>query len=185
MTDWDRRYREGFYDGAIKPHTLLSQHWRDIPGRRVVDIAMGNGRDALFLAQKGFFVTGLERSGEAIKIAQQSAKRENMLIWPVQGDVARLPFKPHSFDGVTVFYFLAREVMEEIVALLERGGVLIYETYLKGQNGFDGPKNPDHLLDAGELKALLGGFDIILYEESIEVEEGKKKAVARAVGKKR
>ena len=186
MIDWDKRYREGFYNGATDPHPLLVKHWRHIPGPRVLDVPMGSGRDAIFLAGKGYFAAGLEKSGEAIKIAQLSALDRNVSVRSVQGDVSHIPFKAGSFDGITVFYFLDRAAMGEIAALLRKGGVIIYETYLKKQNEFDGPRNPDYLLDDGELRRLLDGFDLIFYEEAVEKDDkGKKKAIAKAVGKKK
>ena len=69
--DWDKRYREGFYDGATEPHTLLRQFWHTIPKGTVVDVAMGNGRNAIFLAGKGYGVCGLDHSLEALRIAKK------------------------------------------------------------------------------------------------------------------
>lgn len=76
MVDWDKRYREGFYGGATEAKGLLTKYWKTIPGKRVLDVAMGNGRNALFLADKGYFVAGLERSVEAIKIAKKAWQKE-------------------------------------------------------------------------------------------------------------
>ncbi len=183
--DWNRRYKEGFYSGAIEPHTLLKQFWPTIPGRRVADIAMGNGRDALFLSEKGFFVTGLEGSIEAIKISKETMALKNLFMWPVLGDAKALPYRKNSFDCVIIFYFLQREAIDETKALLKKGGIFIYETYLKRQNDIDRPRNPAHLLDDGELIGYFSGFELLFYEEIIENSGGKKRAVARAVGRKK
>ena len=84
-----------------------------------------------------------------------------------------------------VFYFLQREAIDEIKALLKKGGILIYETYLKRQNDIDRPRNPAYLLDDGELIGYFKGFELLFYEEIIENSGGKRKAIARAVGRKR
>ena len=183
--DWNKRYREGFYDGAIEPHTLLKKFWRTIPGRRVVDIAMGNGRDAMFLSEKDFFVTGLDNSIEAINITKKTMVQRGLTVYPVLGDAKRLPYKKSNFDCVLVFYFFDREIMDEIRGLLKKGGIFIYETFLKRQNDIDRPRNPDYLLDDGELKTYFGEFELLFYEESIETAGGKKRAIARAIGRKR
>ena len=185
IVDWNRRYREGFYNGATEPHVLLKRFWPTIPGRHVADIAMGNGRDALFLSEKGFFVTGLEGSVEAIKISKETMAQKNLFIWPVLGDAGALPYRKNSFDCVIVFYFLQREAVDEIKALLKKGGILIYETFLKRQNDIDRPRNPAYLLDDGELIGYFKGFELLFYEEIIENSGGKRRAVARAVGRKR
>lgn len=185
MVNWDKKYRDGFYNGAIEANALLAKHWQKIRGRRVADIAMGNGRNALFLADKGYFVVGLERSAEAIKIAKKRMKERSLLMWPVLGDAAYLPFRKNSLDGAIIFYFLMRGIMKEVKALLKKDGILIYETFLKRQNGIDGPRNMDYLLDDGELMGYLDGFEILLYEETIIEAAGKRKVVARAVGRKK
>lgn len=185
MVDWDRRYREGFYDGAIEANTLLAKYWQTICGRRVADIAMGSGRNALFLADKGYFVAGLERSTEAIKIAKNSMAERNLHIWPLLGDAAHLPFRKNSLDGIIIFYFLMRGIMKEVKALLKKDGILMYETFLKRQNSIDRPRNADYLLDDGELISYLDGFEILFYEETIIESAGKRKVVARAVGRKK
>jgi tellurite methyltransferase len=185
VVNWNKRYREGFYSGAIDPHALLTKFWPVIPGRRVVDIAMGSGRDALFLSEKGFFVTGLESSIEAINIAKETTTQKNLVVYPVLGDARRLPYRENTFDCTLVFYFLERESIHKIQALLKKGGILMYETFLKRQNNIDRPRNPDYLLDDGELIGYFKGFEVLFYEETIENNGDRRKAIARAVGRKR
>jgi len=183
--DWDRRYREGFYDGAIDPHPLLQKFWHMIPKGHVVDIAMGNGRNSLFLAQKGYKTWGLDRSFEAIKIAKETVGARECEVSLVLGDASTLPFKQGVMTGVIVFYFLLREIMTEVVDLLESGGILIYETFLKRQNAIDRRRNPEFLLDDGELISRFGKLDLLFYEETISEIRGKERAIAKYVGRKR
>jgi tellurite methyltransferase len=184
-TDWDKRYREGFYKGTVEPHRLLEKYWHVISGRYVADIPMGNGRDSLFLSEKGFFVTGIERSIEAIGIAKKTIASRGLHVWPILGDAGRLPYRKASLDCVIMFYFLKREIMDEVAALLKNGGILICETFLKRQNDIDRPRNPDYLLSDGELIKYFNGFEILLYEEIVEYADDRKKAIARAVGRKK
>ena len=118
--DWNKRYREGFYSGAIDPHALLTKFWPIIPGRRVADIAMGSGRDAMFLSEKGFFVTGLEGSIEAINITKKTMAQKGLTVHPVLGDAKRLPYRKNAFNCIIVFYFLERKTVDEIKALLKK-----------------------------------------------------------------
>ncbi len=183
--DWDKRYREGFYGGKLEPHELLVRHRGLIrPGGLVVDIAMGTGRDILFLAEKGFRACGFDRSDEAVKIARGSADGRGLDLTIVRGDANYLPFKTGIADGVIVFYFLIREMMPDLVAMLKPGGTLIYETYLVRQNTIDQPKNPAFLLDDGELRSRLGSLEVCFYEEGIFELDGKQRAIARFVGRK-
>lgn len=183
--DWNRRYREGFYKGTLEPHALLRKFWTSISGKFVADIAMGSGRDALFLAGKGFLVTGLEGSVEAINIAKGTMFERNTSLLPVLGDADHIPYRRRSLDCLLVFYFFKREIMKELELLLRKGGILMYETFLKRQNSLDRPRNPDYLLEDGELLGHFKELEILLYEEVIENKGGRKKAVARIVGRKR
>ncbi len=184
--DWDKRYREGFYAGPYEAHGLIERFSLLIPrGKPVIDIAMGQGRDLLFLARKGFPVYGLERSTEAIKLAAQAAQGEYTRLTMVQGDAHSLPFKPAAAGCVLVFYFLVREIMADLTGLLMPGGLLLYETFLKRQNVIDRPRNPDYLLDDGELPGYFRDLDLLFYEEGIFTVRGKQRALSRYAGRKR
>jgi len=183
--DWDKRYREGFYSGAYEAHPLLQRFWHIIPKGTVVDIAMGNGRNTLFLARKGFTVCGLDRSSEALKIAKNAMVESDQNAFFIRGDANSLPFKARSMSGVIVFYFLLRNIMEVIAGLLQKNGVLIYETFLKRQNAIDKHRNPDFLLEDGELISCFRNLDPLFYEETLSVVQGKKRAIAKFVGRKK
>lgn len=183
--DWDKRYREGFYDGAHEVHELVEKFYPLMPrGKAVIDVAMGNGRDLLFLARKGLPAYGLERSEEAIKIARQAAVKERQQISAILGDAYHLPFKAAA-GCVLVFYFLAREIMAELTGILLPGGLLIYETFLKRQNAIDRPRDPRYLLDDGELIGYFRHLDLLSYEEGVFNVGGKRRALARYAGMKR
>jgi SAM-dependent methyltransferase len=182
--DWDDRYRKGSYDDPDDPHDLLVRYRHLFEGR-VADIAMGAGRDALFLASQGVSVTGLERSWEGLGIARKAAATGGLSLGMVQGDAARLPFRKGSFQGVIVFYFLLREIAPDIAAVLDRGGILMYETFLKAGGDAEHPGNPAFLLERGELPALFPGFDLIVVDEGLREHRGRMRATAQLVARKR
>jgi tellurite methyltransferase len=184
-TDWDKRYKEGFYSGIVRPHSLVATFASLIPkDKPIVDIAMGQGRDLLFLGEEGFQIVGLERSKEAVKLAREYAGAQGIEISTILGDANTLPFKPGIAGAVLVFYFLIREIMEELPQMLASGGILFYETFLKKQNEIDGVRNPSYLLDDGELITYFCGLKTLHYEEGIFETDGKRRALARYVGRK-
>jgi tellurite methyltransferase len=185
MADWDQRYREGFYDKAPGPHELLRRFQPAMKKGVVIDIAAGSGRDALFLTEKGYTVAGLEKSREAIEVADRRFRASGREASFVAGDAEALPFKEDRAAGVVVFYFLLRSIMPEIVNLLRKDGILIYETFLKRQNVIDRFRNTDYLLGDGELISYFGALDLLFYEETVMSRNGKQKAVARYVGRKK
>jgi tellurite methyltransferase len=185
MVDWDERYKSGFTDHHTETHGLLARFYRAIPKGRILDVAMGAGRDGLFLAQRGYEVYGLERSIEAIKLARRGSREGEARLFPVQGDAAALPIKDESMEGIVVFYFLLRDSLGDLLRALKDGGVVIYETFLKRQNEIDRYRNPDYLLGDGELIGLFGPLDLLHYEEGICWRNGKARALAQYVGRKR
>jgi len=183
--DWDKRYREGFYSGILEPHELLVKYWHKIPKGYVIDVAMGYGRDANFLASKGYKVIGIEKSKEAVRLFKETFKNPDRDITCVLGDANYLPFKVNSVEAIIVFYFLLRNIIGQLKDILKKGGIIMYETYLRRQNKLDRWRNPEYLLEDGELFGHFKDFEILLYEELIAEKEGKKKAIARLVGRKR
>lgn len=184
MVDWDKRYREGFYKGTLEPHGFLKRYWHLIPMGNVIDIAMGPGRDAIFLAEKGYRVYGIDRSYEAIRIAKRAIDRCQGNIQFIQADMAHLPIKRAMFDGCLVFYFFPRGMLQDITSLLKKDGMLIYETFLKRQNLIDRWRDPEYLLDDGELITSLRDIEPLFYEEVISCPSDKRRAIARFVGRK-
>ena len=170
---------------SAEPHALVTRFWSSIPRGVVIDIASGNGRDALFLAGKGYPAVGLEKSGEALKKARERMGAREHRISLVRADAEALPFKPGKAAGVLVFYFLLRDRMGEITDLLAKGGILMYETFLKRQNRVDRWRNPDYLLEDGELLSCFGALDLLFYEETMTAPNGERRAIAQYVGRKR
>ncbi len=184
--EWERRYREGFYPSFPETHWLLKRYYKYIKIGPVLEIAMGTGRDTSFMAEKGYKMVGLDISFEALKMAKEKLKErglKNTLL--VRADASLLPFKEEAFGGIVVFYFFMRDVVKEIKKLLKPGGVVIYETFLKRQNMIDRPRNPEFLLEDGELYSLFDDFEPIFYEEGLFMYNQKLKALARFVGIKR
>ncbi|MDR2017312.1 MAG: methyltransferase domain-containing protein [Syntrophobacterales bacterium] len=184
MTDWDACYRMGGYDKGDDPHALLVRLQSLIPEGPVIDIAAGSGSDALFLAEKGRFVCGLERSRAALMIARSKSIAIGREIGLVAGDATVIPFKVNCAAAVTVFYFLDRKIMGQIADLLRKGGILIYETFLKRQNMIDRWRNPEHLLDDGELLYWFGALELLFYQEIMTDKAGKKRIIAQYAGRK-
>lgn len=116
----------------------------------VLDIAAGGGRHSRFFAQRGHKVTSVDRDTSrltdpppGIEIIQ--ADLEDGSPWPLPGRV---------FGAVIVTNYLHRPLLPALLDALAPGGVLLYETFMVGQERFGRPANPDHLLKDGELLEL-------------------------------
>lgn len=130
-------------------------------GGRVLDLACGSGRHAIWLAEHGYQVTALDRDSTALAHMQSITN-----IQVVECDIesgngpaswaASLGYAHPSYDGIVVTRYLFRPVLAKLAAMLNPGGVLIYETFMQGHEQFGRPSNPEYLLAPEELKTVYG-----------------------------
>ena len=144
------------------PPSPWVQRWSALlpAGARVLDVACGSGRHLRWLAARGLAVTGVDRDADALAplgaLAEVIVADLEAGTWPLPG---------RRFDAVVVTNYLWRPLLPTLVASLTEGGVLIYETYARGQETVGRPANPDFLLQPGELLAAAAGLRIVAYED--------------------
>ena len=138
------------------------------PSLRVIDLAAGAGREAVFLAMRGYQVEAWDHDPDALARARSLAGRHGVAVETVVRDLERrdpeLPVGAHGL--VLVFRFLHRPLMPRIAAAVAPGGFVVYETFLKGQERFGRPSHPRFLLDKGELPRCFAELEVEIYEES-------------------
>ena len=148
---------------------------------RAFDIACGTGRDVVFLALKGWEVYGVDYTEIHLNYAQDFANRHSVT------DKVNLINKDIEEEGITenfgkfhlinVARYLHRPLFPTFAELLEKGGVIIYHTFMKGcENTEVGrPKSPKFLLNEGELRSIFesyGNFTII-HDEIYVLSDGR------------
>ena len=183
---WEEKYSIKTLADVPEPAAFLQSnaHLLGTAGTGL-DIAMGAGQNAVFLAQHGYTVTGVDRSQAAVAHAREYAREKSVSIDAVAADMLDWPFPENHFDVILNFYFLEPALAPRIKAGLKKGGLLFFETYTLDQQRFDGPHNPDFLLKPNELlKSFLDLF-IVFYHERIEPNgKGSYRAVASMIAKK-
>lgn len=139
-------------------------------GGRVLDLACGNGRHTRYLIERGWFAVALDRDTAAV--ADLAASPQVQVIEADLEDGGAWPLAGQRFDGIVVVNYLYRPLFPHLLDGLAEGGVLIYETFARGNEAFSRPRNPDHLLGSGELIDIVGGrLQIVAYEHGL-VENG-------------
>jgi SAM-dependent methyltransferase len=150
---------------ALSEASTWVQRWSHLlaPSATVLDVACGSGRHLAWFSQHGHTVTGIDIDIHAAAANVSSAGLIQADIetgpWPLQKNGA-----PESFGAVVVTNYLWRPLMPTLLASLAPGGVLLYETFAAGNETVGRPRNPDFLLQPGELLALCNGLHVVAYE---------------------
>ena len=144
------------------------------PGGVVLDLACGSGRHARWLTRMGFEVSAVDRDAGAFGdppagVALLQADLEDGP-WPYPGI---------AFDGIVVTNYLHRPLLPILAGALVPGGVLVYETFARGNERFGKPSNPAFLLEPGELLEVVRGHLRVVAYEDLVVEEPRPAAIQR------
>ena len=172
----------------IAPTPWLVTNFHDLRKGLALDVAMGNGRNAIYLATRGFDVDGVDVDPAVVAQARATARRLHAPIRAVIGNVEDgtyiIPME--TYDTIVVFNFLHRPLFRDIKDGLKPGGVVVFQTYLEEQIRFGKPTNPAHLLRAGELAETFADFEILRQHERVDsaVPGGPPCALAGIVARK-
>ncbi|MFQ5765482.1 MAG: class I SAM-dependent methyltransferase [Rhodospirillales bacterium] len=137
----------------------------------VLDLAAGNGRHARLFLGLGHRVLAVDRNAGPLADLADEPEAEVMELDLETGPPAFDPggaLEGRAFNGIVVVNYLHRPLMAGLVGALAPKGVLIYETFARGNERFVRPRNPDHLLMAGELLRLAEGrLQVVAYEHGV------------------
>jgi len=147
-------------------------------GGRALDLACGSGRDAVYLAMRGYEVDAVDRLPDALERAQDLARRSGVRLNTIRADLAREPGLPaERYDLVTVLRFLHRPLLPAIRECVAPGGFVVYETFHRrdpgrGRTGGQAasgtrPVETSHTVADGELAAAFDGFDPLIARDGI------------------
>jgi SAM-dependent methyltransferase len=130
----------------------------------VLDLACGAGRHSRLFLGRGNKVVALDI--DTSDVADLTANPRAEIVEADLEDGRPFPLRDRQFAGIVVSRYLYRPLFPALIAALVPGGILIYETFAKGNEAFGRPRNPDHLLDPGELlEAVRGHLRVLAYED--------------------
>jgi SAM-dependent methyltransferase len=143
---------------ALTPVSAWVERWAPlVPKGAVLDLACGGGRHARYFAGLGYAVTAIDREPQSIPgVRFLQADLEDGSPWPLPDA---------QFQGIVVANYLHRPLFPVLRAALAPGGVLIYETFMLGNERYGRPSNPAFLLRPGELWEAFAGLHIIAFEQ--------------------
>jgi ubiquinone/menaquinone biosynthesis C-methylase UbiE len=187
---WDERYSDNEYVYGTAPNSFLAgmvdrlrcnHNHNHLHRGKVLSLAEGEGRNAVFLAEHGCFVTAVDSSHVGLSKAEKLAKARGVVIKVVHTDLAHFDIEPNSWDAIVSIFChvpsqLRKELHRKVVAGLRPGGVLVLEAYTPSQLALKtgGPQDVDMTMSLAQLETELTG---LVFEQAQELErevvEGK------------
>lgn len=168
---WDSFYRNKSKTLGRDPVSFLKDYVHVIPKGRAFVPAMGEGRNAIFLAKKGFEVDGNDFSEVAVERALGEAKQQKVSFKPIVADLNKYRFPVGVYDLVLISLFYSKELLPKFKAAIKKGGYIMFYNRVADPSapksrGDDAPA--DFSVVPSELKAALGDFKIHTFKEYVD-----------------
>lgn len=152
LDDWNARYRAR-EEINNEPAEVLVSAATDLAPGRALDLACGAGRNAIWLASRGWEVVALDGAAEAIRIVREHDPRVDARVVDLESG-APLPFDDESFDLVAILFYLHRPLFAEAKRVVRRGGIVVTAIRMRGIN-------PRFCIGPGELAREFEGFEVL------------------------
>lgn len=175
---WNSKYETELYLFGEKPIPFLVDNVHLLPKGKVLDIAMGEGRNGVYLATQGFNVTGLDIAEKGLEKAHRLAKKHNVTIETKVVDLENFQIKPNTYDVILCSYYMQKDLFNQFQSGLKPGGMIVVETY-----------NVDYLkyarfsrkwaLDTNELLAIFKDLRVIRYQDYDDGKEAYSSIIAQ------
>lgn len=187
---WNRRYEErGLTPFPDRPSEWLAENRALLAGpagRRALDVACGDGRNSLYLAQLGFAVDAVDVSDVAVAALQAAAAQRELPVEARRMDLEVEPLPVAGYDAVVVINYLQRDLFGALERALRPGGLLIVETVCRAHVDELGKSfDPRFVLDDGELLRAFPKLLVRHYREGVAERAGRPRGVASLVAERR
>lgn len=152
-----------------EPNRWLVSAVKDVTPGRALDVGIGQGRNAVFLAKQGWTVTGIDIAGEGMRLAREQAAAAGVKIDTVYASDADYDFGRGQWDLVAFIYMPVRGFPKKVYEGLRPGGLVVAEAF--GNAGDPARAGQDVYYGSGEMRRLFeaAGFEIVRYEEPTDV----------------
>jgi len=179
--NWDDRYSEPGFAYGTAPNDFLVSVADRIPKGKILSLAEGEGRNAVYLASLGFEVTGVDGSEVGLRKAEELATARGVTIRTIHADLSEVEIAPKEWDGILACFChlpvtLRAPLHQAVVRGLKLGGDFVLEGFSKEQLAYNtgGPHSIDLLMSLDDLKQELAGLDFLhAVQIEREVREGR------------
>ncbi len=194
---WNERYAAKDYAYGIEPNVFFSQQLENLPKGKILFPAEGEGRNAVYAAQKEFEVYAFDSSKEGKIKAEHLAKHKNVSLNYLISSIEETKYPQHFFDGIVLIFAhfpskSRKEYHQKLLTYLKPNGFIIFEAFSKKQihNTSGGPSNAEMLFSENEIKIEFSEINFTFLETvEVHLEEGPfhqgKASVVRFIGTKK
>lgn len=162
---WDERYSIEEYAYGTKPNEFLEENVNHIPKGRVLSLAEGEGRNAIYLAKQGYTVTAVDASIVGLNKARKLTEENGVVVEFIHADLADYDLGENRWDGIVSIFCplpssLRKQLYKRVVAGLKRNGVFLLEAYTPSQlkHGTGGGNSADVMQTKETLSLELAGL---------------------------
>lgn len=179
---WNERYSEPGFVYGTSPNEFLAVMSSKIPRGRILSLAEGEGRNAVYLASLGYDVVAVDSSEVGLGKANQLAAEHGVSITTIVADLRDFRIEPESWDGIIAIYChvpsdIRGPLHRAAVKGLKQGGAFVLEAFSPRQldYGTGGPSSIDMLMSLEDLESELSGLRLVhAVEIEREVREGSR-----------
>ncbi len=171
---WDERYSAEEYAYGTKPNQFLEENVNHIPKGKVLSLAEGEGRNAVFLAKQGYSVTAVDASKVGLNKARKLAEENGVIVEFIHADLADYDLGENRWDGIVSIFCplpssLRKQLYKKVEAGLKRNGVFLLEAFTPAQlkHGTGGGTSADVMQSKESLSLELAGLK---FKHLIELE---------------
>lgn len=162
---WDDRYSAEEYAYGTDPNEFLVEKVSCIPKGKVLSLAEGEGRNAVFLAKQGYAVSAVDASLVGLNKARNLAQENHVFVEFIHADLADYDLGENQWDGIVSIFCplpssLRKELYRKVIAGLKQNGVFLLEAYTPDQlkHGTGGGNSVDVMQTKESLRAELAGL---------------------------
>jgi len=185
LQGWNERYRsgEGSEDWGAAPNPLLVATCLNVPAGKALDLACGAGRNAIWLAERGWKVTAVDGAASAIEILRDRSAKAGLAMDASVADLETNGFQigESSWDLIVMCFYLQASLFEPAKLGVRSGGLVLAIVHIAEPGG----EPTDHRLRPGELKQYFTDCEILHYYEGKSNDAAHKRPVAEIVARPR
>ncbi|HWF36990.1 MAG TPA: methyltransferase domain-containing protein [Candidatus Acidoferrales bacterium] len=185
ISAWNDRYRTGDRaagDLEPSPNPLLADTAAKLPPGKALDLACGTGRNAVWLAERGWQVTAVDGASAAIELLHQRAAARGVSVEAHVANLEKNEFRiePAAWDFIAMCFYLQVSLFEPSKRGLRPGGIVLVIVHITAPD----EKPTEHRLRPSELKNYFSDFEILHYREGAPNDPAHKRLCAELVARR-